>query len=89
LYFKKVAQSTHPANDLSTLLQCIALWQLGDQQKANEMFDQWSSLQKNSALQKWGEHFYKDNRDKAYPFDLDEMTQLIGIISEGRDSRLF
>jgi len=89
LNLKKVTQSTHQVNNLSTLLQCVAYWQLGEQQKANDLFDQWSSLNKNSALREWGEGFYKNNRDKAYPFDLGEMTRIIGIISENRDSRLF
>ena len=31
----------------------------------------------------------EENRDKVYPFDVDEMIQLIKVISGGRDSRLF
>lgn len=89
LNLKKVAQSTHSVNDISTLLQCVACWQLGEQQKANDLFGQWSALQKNTALQEWGDRFYKNNRDKAYPFDIEEMTQLIGVVSGVRDVRLF
>ena len=89
LNLKKVAQSTHGVNDFSTLLQCVAWWQLGEQQKANDLFTKWSSLQKNTAYKEWGDRFYKNNREKAYPFDFEEMTQLIGVISGGRDTRLF
>ena len=89
LNLKKVAESTHGVNDFSTLLQCVAWWQLGQQQKANDLFGQWSALQKDSERQAWGDRFYKNNREKEYPFELEEMTQLIGIISGHRDVRLF
>jgi len=89
LHLKKVAQSTQRASDYSTLLQCIAWSQLGEQQKADNLFAEWSSLQRNSTIQEWGDRFFKKNRDKDYPFDLEEMTQLIGLLSEDRDARLF
>ncbi len=38
---------------------------------------------------KWAGRFFEENRDKVYPFDVDEMIQLIKVISGGRDSRLF
>jgi hypothetical protein len=71
------------------LLQCIAWSQLGEKQKANDLFAEWSSRQRNDEIKNWGDRFFKNNRDKDYPFDLDEMTQLIGFISGGRDARLF
>ena len=86
---KKVAQSTHRQYDPSALLQCIALYKLGDKQKANDLFTEWSSRQRNTTLKEWGERFYNTNLNKEYPFDLDEMTQLIGYLSGGRDMRLF
>ena len=89
MYLRKVARSTHRVNDYSTLLQCIAWWQLGEKQKANDLFAEWSSLQRNEAAREWGNHFYHNNRDKEYPFDPDEMSQLTGVISGSRDSRLF
>jgi len=89
LYLKKAAQSTQRINDHSTLLQCIALSQLGEKQKADDLFAEWSRLQKNSAVSEWGDRFYKNNRDKDYPFNLDEISQLIGIISGIGDARLF
>jgi hypothetical protein len=89
LNLRKVAQSTHRVNDPSTLLQCIALSKLGDKQKANVLFDNWSSLQRNNKIKEWGEQFYNNNKEKEYPFNLDEMTQLIDLISGGRDMRLF
>jgi len=89
LHLKKVAQSTHRSNDPSTLLQCIACWQLGDKQKAGNLFTQWASRQRNTQLKEWGDRFYNNNRDKDDPFDLEAMTQLIGLISGGRDVRLF
>jgi hypothetical protein len=89
LNLKKVAQSTRRAYDYSTLLQCIALSKLGDKQKANELLEQWTSRQRNTQGKEWGERFYKNNIDKDYPFDPEEMTQLIGFISGGRDARLF
>jgi len=89
LYLRKVTQSTHKVNDPSTLLQCVAWWKLGEKQKADDLFAEWSSLQKDDTVQEWGGRFYKNNRDKDYPFDDDEMTQLIGLISGGRDVRLF
>jgi thioredoxin-like negative regulator of GroEL len=89
LNLKKVAQSTRRVNDPSTLLQCLALSKLGDKQKAGELFAEWSSIQRNTTVKEWGERFYKNNLDKDYPFDLEEMTQLIGFISGGRDTRLF
>ena len=89
LYLKKVVLATQRGNNPSTLLQCLAWSQLGEQQKANDLFAEWSSFQRNSTVQEWGDRFYKNNRDKAYPFDLDEMLQLITAISGGHDSRLF
>jgi hypothetical protein len=89
LHFRKVAQSTQQVNDFSTLLQCIAWSQLGEKQKAGDLFADWSSLQRNSTVKEWGDRFYKNNRDKDHPFNLEEMTQLIGFISEGSDMRLF
>jgi hypothetical protein len=89
LYLRKVVQSTHQVNDHSTLLQCVAWWQLGEKQKADDLFAEWSSLQREATVQEWGDRFYKNNRDKDYPFDLDEMSQLIGMISGTRDVRLF
>ena len=89
LYLKKVAQSTRRSNDFSTLLQCIACWRLDDKEKAENLFSQWASRQRNAEIKEWGDRFYKDNRDKDYPFDPNEMTQLIGVLSGGRDARLF
>ena len=89
LYLKKVVNSTHRVSDYSTLLQCVAYQQIGDKQRANDMFAEWSSLQKKAGIQEWGERFYKNNQDKEYPFNLDEMSQLIGFISKTDDSRLF
>ena len=89
LYLKKIAQSSQRVNDYSTLLQCLAWSQLGEKQKADDLFTEWSSLQKNTTMKEWGERFYKNNRNKDYPFELDEMTQLIGFLSGGRDARLF
>ena len=89
MYLKKVALSTQQVNNLSTLLQCLAIWQLGERQKADDLFAEWSSLQRSDTTKTWGDRFYKNNRDKAYPFDVDEMTQLISVISGGRDTRLF
>jgi Tfp pilus assembly protein PilF len=89
LYLMKTAQSTQQVNNLSTLLQCIAWSQLGEKQKADDLFVQWSSLQNNAAVQEWGDRFYKNNRDKEYPFNYDEISQLIGVISGIGDARLF
>jgi hypothetical protein len=88
-YLKKVAHSTHPSNNLATLLQCISWSQLGEQQKANDLFAVWSSHQGNPNTLEWGGRFFKENRDKEYPFDVDEMTQVITAISRVRDARLF
>ena len=88
-YLNKVAQSSHPSNNLATLLQCIAWSQLGEQQKADDLFAEWSSHQGNSNTLEWGGRFFKENRDKEYPFDVDEMTQVITAISRVRDARLF
>ena len=89
LYLKKVAQSTQRLNNPSGLLQCVAWSLLGEKQIAAGLFTEWSSLQRNDTVKEWGERFYNNNRDKDYPFDLNEMTQLIGYISGGRDTRLF
>ena len=90
LYLKKVTHSTYQeVNDYSTLLQCVALWQLIERQKADDLFAKWASHQKDDVVRNWGYRFYTNNRDKEYPFDLDEMTQLIALISSGRDMRLF
>lgn len=88
-YLKKVAQSTHSSNNLATLLQCIAWSQLGEQQKANDLFVEWSSYQDNSNTLEWGGRFFKENCDKEYPFDVDVMTQVITAISRVHDARLF
>jgi tetratricopeptide (TPR) repeat protein len=89
LHLREVAQSTHRVNDFSTLLQCLAWAQLGEKQKADDLFSKWFLLQRNNSVKDWGERFYKNNCDKEVPFDLEEMTQLIGFISGGRDARLF
>ena len=89
LYLMKVVQSTQRVNNPSGLLQCMAWAMLGRKQQADDLFAEWQSLQRNDTLKEWGERFFKHNRDKDYPFDLDEMTQLVGFISGGRDSRLF
>ena len=89
LYLKKVAQSSRRSNDHSTLLQCIAWSKLGDQHKADDLFANWSSRQRDTTIKEWSENFYKKNCEKDDPFDLEEMSQLIGLISGGRDSRLF
>ena len=85
----KVAQSKQRINNPSGLLQCVAWAMLGRKQQADDLFAEWQSLQRNDTLKQWGDRFYKNNRDKDYPFDLDEMTQLVGFISGGRDTRLF
>jgi Tfp pilus assembly protein PilF len=89
LYMKRVAQSTHSTGDMATLLQCVACSKLGDREKAEKLFAEWSSLQRNNNVKEWGARFYKNNLIREDPFDLDEMTQLIGILSGGRDTRLF
>jgi len=101
LYLKKVAQygqqrsseqtsqRSFGGGDLSVVLQCLAHAKLGDKQKAESTFNEWASRQRNTEMKAWGERFFKNNIDKDYPFDLEEMTQLIGFISGGRDSRLF
>ena len=89
LYLKKVAQSGQRLNNPSGVLQCVAWALLGDRQKADATFAEWSSQQRNDTLKEWGDRFYKNNVGKDYPFDLAEMTQLIGYISGGRDARLF
>jgi len=89
LYLKKVAQSGQRLNNPSGILQCAAWSLLGDKQKADSMFAEWSSLQRTDAIKEWGENFYKNNVSKDYPFDLTETTQLISLLSGGRDTRLF
>ena len=89
MFLKNVAQSTHEINDCSTLLQCVAWSLLGEKQKADALFSQWSALQKNETIKGWGERFYKNNCDKEYPFNLNEMTQLLAFISGDRDIRMF
>ena len=86
---RKVVQSNQRANDPSALLQCVAWSLLGDKQKADDLFNEWTSRQRNDDLKEWGDRFYKNNRNKDYPFDLEEMRELIGFISGGRDARLF
>ena len=89
LYLKKVAESGQRLNNPSGILQCVAWSLLGDNQKANTLFKEWSSFQRNRTIREWGDAFYKNNQNKDYPFDLNEMTQLISFISGGRDARLF
>ena len=89
LYLKRVAQSGQRLNEPSGILQCVAWSLLGEQQIADALFNEWSSLQKNKTIREWGSSFYQNNQHKEYPFDLNEMTQLTGFISGGRDARLF
>ena len=89
LYLKKVAESRQRLNNPSAVLQCVALAMLGDKQKADSMFAEWSSSQRNETMKEWGNNFYNNNIKKDFPFDLNEMTQLLGYISGGRDARLF
>ena len=89
LYLKNVALSSHQSDNPSTLLQCIACAKLGDKQKADKLFAEWLSFQSNDTLKEWGKHFYNNNLNKDYPFDLNEMIQLISLMSGDRDNRLF
>jgi tetratricopeptide (TPR) repeat protein len=87
--FEKVAHSTLSPNSINTLLQCIALYQLGETQKSEQLFLQWRSNQKAENMQQWGESFYKENREKENPFDYQRTIRIIGLISGTEDSRLF
>ena len=89
LYLKKVAESTQRANDFSVLLQSLACAKLGDKEKADKLYADWSRAQRGDTTKEWGDQFYKNNLDKEYPFNLEEMTRLIELISGGRDARLF
>ena len=89
MYLKKLTQPSRRVNNHSTLLQCIALSQLGEKQKADELYAQWASLQRNDNVKEWGDRFYKKNQSAAYPFDADDMSQFIGLISGTQDVRLF
>ena len=89
MYLKKVADSSPRSNDLSVLLQSLACAKLGDKEKADKLYNDWLKMQRNETTKEWGERFYKNNLNKDYPFDLEEMSSLIGFISGGRDARLF
>lgn len=88
-YLGKVAESTLSPNSVNTLLQCTALYQLGESQKAEQLFLQWKSNQRVENMQQWGESFYKENRDKKNPFDYERTIRIIGLISGMEDTRLF
>jgi len=88
-YLKKVAQSSQPIDNHATLLQCIAWSQLGEKQKANDLFTEWYTAQKEVDIREWGERFYKKNLDREYPFDLEDMLHLIRLISENSESGVY
>jgi tetratricopeptide (TPR) repeat protein len=88
-FLVNVAHSTHNVGDASTLLQCLALWQLDERKEADELLARWSSMQDGAATKEWGEELYRKNRDSTYPFCYEDMTALIGLVSGTRDSRLF
>lgn len=88
-YLEKVAYSTLNPISANTLLQCIALYQLDETQKSEQLFLQWRSNQKAENMQQWGESFYKENREKENPFNYQRTIRIIGLISGTEDSRLF
>ena len=88
-YLGKVAFTSLSQNSPNTLLQCIALYQLGELQKSEELFYQWKNNQRAGNMQQWGESFYKENREKNNPFDYERTIRIIGLISGTEDTRLF
>lgn len=88
-YLEKVGDATLSQNSPNTLLQCIALYQLGELQKSERVFLQWKKNQKVKNIQQWGESFYKGSREKKNPFDYERTIRIIGLISGTEDARLF
>ncbi|RNC65644.1 DUF5107 domain-containing protein [Proteiniphilum sp. X52] len=88
-YLEKVASSTLSQNSPNTLLQCIALYQLGEWQKSEELFLQWKKSQKAENMRQWGDSFYKGSRGKENLFDYERIIRIIGLISGTEDARLF
>ncbi len=86
---EKVASSTLSQNSPNTLFQCIALYQLGEKRKSEELFDGWKKNQRGDNMRQWGESFYRENREKDNPFDYERTTRIIGLISGTEDARLF
>ncbi len=88
-YLEKVAYSILSPNSANTLLQCVALYQLGETEKSEQLFLRWKNNQKAGNMPQWGESFYKENREKENPFDYERTIRIIGLISGTEDSRLF
>lgn len=88
-YLEKVTSTDLSPNSLNTLLQCIALHQLGESQKGEQLFLEWKNNQKAENIRQWGESFYRENRGKEDPFDYERTIRIISLISGTEDARLF
>lgn len=88
-YLKKVACSENRKDTPDYLLQVLAYFQLGEKQKAGEMFNSWQLVQKDSGMKNWANNFYNANKDKEYPFDYEQTIRIIESIAPTEYVRMF
>ena len=88
-YLNKLIVGNKETKSLYSLFTILAMYQLGEQQKADEVFEEWQIKQDAENLSKWGSDFYNTNKNKEYPFDYDGTKRIIGLISGVSDLRLF
>lgn len=88
-YYRKTAASTHNKSSIYALLQILALYKLGQQEEATTLYNTWSEAQRTENLREWGNTFFTKNKDKEYPFDYENLSRMIGLISGTEDIRLF
>ncbi|MEN6361402.1 MAG: DUF5107 domain-containing protein [Bacteroidales bacterium] len=88
-YLKKVAYAEKNKNSMDYLLQALASYQLGEKQHADEMFNSWLSVQKDSTIKDWGNKFYLANKNKEYPFDYEQIMKMIESTAGSEYIRMF
>lgn len=88
-YLRKVVFSNKRDFSINYLLQVLAFYQLGEKQRAEEMLNDWLSKQNNPDMKAWGTTFYDTQRDKAYQFDYEYITDIIESITHSEFIRMF
>lgn len=87
--FQKVAKTTiAPAGD-NTLLQVLALYYIGEEKKAETLFENWKKLQKKESQIRSAEDFVTTNSDLNKDLNHMALNDFFKLISATEDERLF
>ena len=88
-YLKKTVEGNKETTSLNALLGMIALYQLGEKQQADLLFNGWIVTQTSDNIKTWGRNFYHNSKVLDYPLDPVTLKQMIGLIAGVEDARLF